>query len=87
MAMPTPSRPSINGQLKFNTRHPAPPADPGGRPQYHSNLLRSFAMDDTPETWRIGATWYRNSINVAKELRDEAICGAYDVVNRVPVDP
>ena len=73
------------GQLKLYTSHPAQPANLGGRPDYHINHLRSFAMDDTAETWRAGATWYRNSMDLAKEMRDEAIQGANEVVNRVPV--
>ena len=70
-----------SGQLKLFTSHPTPPANPGGRPNYHMNHLRSFAIGDTPEPWRDGATWYRNSIELAKEYRDEAMRGANEVVN------
>lgn len=74
-----------NGQLKLYTSHPTAPANPGGLPNYHMNHLRSFAMGDTPQTWRDGATWYRNSIGLAKEFRDEAMRGANEVVNGVQV--
>ena len=74
-----------SGTLKMYTSHPSKPANPGGRPEYHLNHIRSFAMGDTPETWRTGATWYRNSIDMAKEMRDDAIGRANDVANRIPV--
>ena len=76
-----------NGTLKLYTSHPAQPASLGGRPDYHMNHLRSFAMGDTPETWRDGAKWYRNSGDLAKEMRDQAILEANDVVNRAPATP
>lgn len=74
-----------SGTLKMYTSHPTKPANPGGRPEYYLNHIRSFAMGDTPETWRTGATWYRNSIDMAKEMRDDAIGRANDVANRIPV--
>ena len=74
-----------SGTLKLYTSHSTAPANPGGRPSYHMNHLRSFAMGDTAETWRDGATWYRNSIDLAKEFRDDVIHGANEVVNRVQV--
>lgn len=49
------------------------------------NHLRSFAMGDTAETWMDGATWYRNSIDLAKEFRNDVIHGANEVINRVQV--
>ena len=76
-----------NGQLKLYTSHPAPPVNPAGRPYYHMNHLGSFAMGGNEETFRTGATWYRNSIDLAKEMRDEAIRGANEVVNRAPITP
>ena len=74
------------GQLKLFTSHPTKPPTPGARPEYHMNQIRSFSMTDTPETWRQGATAYRNSIDWAKEQRDDAIRRANDVVNRTTVD-
>ena len=74
------------GQLKLFTSHPTKPPTPGARPEYHMNQIRSFSMTDTPETWRQGATAYRNSIDWAKEQRDDAIRRAHDVVNRITVD-
>ncbi|MCJ1381926.1 hypothetical protein MMC17_005038 [Xylographa soralifera] len=61
------------GQLKMYTSHLLPPASPGGRPGYHVHQLRSFAMTDTVETFRQGATCYRNGRDWAEEQREEAI--------------
>lgn len=76
-----------NGVLTLDTSHPTQPANPGGRPGYHMNHVNSFAMDANEKAWILGATWYRNSMDLAKEMRDEAIRGANDVINRVPITP
>lgn len=60
-------------QLKMYTSHPAQPTGPGNRPEYHMHQLRSFAMADTAETFRRGATYYRNARDWAEEQRGEAI--------------
>ena len=61
------------GQLRMFTSHPTQPTSTGSRPEYHMHQLRSFAMTDTAETFRQGATYYRNGMDWAKEQRDEAI--------------
>lgn len=50
-----------DGQLKLYICHPTQPISPRGRPEYCINQLRSFAMTNTPETFRQGATAYRNA--------------------------
>jgi hypothetical protein len=62
-----------DGQLKIYTSHPIQPTSPGGQPEYCMSQLRSFAMTDTAETFRQGATAYRNAREWTKEQRDEAI--------------
>lgn len=62
-----------DGQLKLYTCHPTQPTSPGGRPEYCMNQLRSFAMTNSAETFRQGATAYRNARDWTKEQRDEAI--------------
>ena len=74
-----------DGQLKMYTSHPTQPSSPGGRPEYCMNQLRSFAMTDTAETFRQGATAYRNARDWAKEQRDEAIKRANERVNESQV--
>lgn len=61
------------GQLKLYTTHMLEPTAPGRRPEYIMTSLRSFAMTDTAETFRRGATVYRNARDWAKEKRDELI--------------
>lgn len=61
------------GQLKMYAIHCIPPTNPESRPAYFMHQLRSFAMADTAETFRQGATAYRNARDWAKEQRDVAI--------------
>ncbi|KAF2241478.1 hypothetical protein BU26DRAFT_571944 [Trematosphaeria pertusa] len=67
---------SGTGTLQLYAMHPTQPEDPSGQPQYHTTQIRSFGMTDTAETFRQGATWYRNSRDLAKEWRDSAIVQA-----------
>jgi len=70
-----------DGTLKMYTSHPSQPTSRGGRPEYYTTQLRSFAMTDTAETFRQGATAYRNARDWAKEQRDEMIKRANDRAN------
>jgi len=67
---------SGTGTLQLYAMHPTQPADPSGQPQYHMTQLNSFGMTGNAETFRQGATWYRNSRDLAKEWRDSAIAQA-----------
>jgi hypothetical protein len=67
---------SGTGTLKMYAMHPTQPADPSGQPQYHTTQIRGFDMTDNADTFRQGATWYRNSRDLAKEYRDAAIAQA-----------
>ena len=62
-----------DGALKIYSCHPTAPTAPGGRPNYHVYQVTSFAMTDTPESFRKGATAYRNGQNWAEEQRNAAI--------------
>jgi len=70
---------SGTGSLQMYTMHPTEPAQPGGNPQYHTTQVGNFAMSDSAETFREGATWFRNSMELAKEFRDKAIAQANEV--------
>jgi len=70
---------SGTASLEIYAMHPTEPAQPGGAPQYHTTQVRSFAMRDTPERFREGATWYRNSMDLSKEYRDTAIARANEI--------
>ena len=80
----------FNRQLTLYTSHPTQPpnpGNPGGGPHYHVNHIRSFAMGDTEETWRTGATYYRNSLDLAEEMRNKFIGKANGLANRAPTTP
>jgi hypothetical protein len=70
------------GTLKMFTSHPSCPARSGERPEYYMTQLNEWSMTANPETFRQGATWYRNDRDWAKEQRDEAIKEANEQVNR-----
>lgn len=72
------------GQLKIYTSHPAQPNGSGSRPEYYMTQLRSFAMTDTADTFRQGATAFRNARDWTKEQRDEAISQANERVSDIP---
>jgi len=69
------------GTLKMYTSHRVDTTAPGQRSAYHMHQLRSFAMADTVETFREGATFYRNARNWAEEQRNEAIKNANEVAS------
>lgn len=72
------------GTLKMYTSHVTPPRTPEGRPEYYMHQLKGWSMTGDPETFRQGASAYRNARDWAKEQRDEAIRQANERAN--PVD-
>ena len=76
----------LAGFLQIYTVHPIQPAVPGGRTEYCMNLLRSFAINDSAETFRQGVTAYRNARDWAEEQRDEAIKRSNEKVKDRPVE-
>ena len=62
-----------DGALRMYTHHISQPANSGSLPKYHMHQLHSYFMTDSIETFREGATFYRNGIAWAKEQRDDAI--------------
>jgi hypothetical protein len=63
------------------TSHPTQPTSPGGRPEYCMNQLGAYAMTHNRETFRQGATAFRNARDYAKAQRDEVIKRANKRVN------
>lgn len=61
-----------DGTLKMFTSHPSKPAT-SDRPEYVMTQLNTWGMTGNVETFREGATWYRNGRDWAKEQRDDAI--------------
>ena len=62
-----------SGQLKLYTTHLAKPRGPGFPHEYIMTQLKGWAMTSDPETFRQGASAYRNARDWAKEKRDELI--------------
>jgi hypothetical protein len=62
-----------DGQLKMYTSHPTQPTGPGDRPEYYMNQLNTWGMTGNPETFRRGATAFRNARDWTKERRDKFI--------------
>jgi hypothetical protein len=67
-----------DGTLKLYTSHPVQPREPSGQPEYYTNQLKAWAVSSDVETFRQGATAYRNSRDWAKEKRD----GFIEAANR-----
>ncbi|KAI9659670.1 MAG: hypothetical protein M1829_006578 [Trizodia sp. TS-e1964] len=69
-----------NGILRMHTIHTAEPASSCGRPSYYMNELSTFPMSSDIHTFRLGATYYRNGLDWAEEMRNEAIERANELV-------
>ncbi|KAK2808773.1 hypothetical protein FQN50_004445 [Emmonsiellopsis sp. PD_5] len=71
------------GTLNLYATHPARPTGSQTGPQYFMTKIRSFAITDSPESFREAATWYRNAMDWTKEKRDEFIEAANARVEEV----
>jgi hypothetical protein len=69
------------------TTHITPPAGLGMPPEYHMTQLRSFALTDSIDTFRQGATAFRNGRDLAKEWRDGFISTANERVGSLSAEP
>jgi hypothetical protein len=74
---------SGTGTLQMYTMHPTEPTQPDGAPQYHTTQINSFGMTGNAETFREGATWYRNSMDLTQDYRDAAIAQANEAANAI----
>ncbi|KAF2806039.1 uncharacterized protein BDZ99DRAFT_490458 [Mytilinidion resinicola] len=70
-----------DGQLKMYTSHPAQPTSAGGGPEYYVTQLNTWGITGNPESFRQGATAYRNARDWAKEQIDKAIQQANERAN------
>ncbi|EEQ85579.2 uncharacterized protein BDCG_08848 [Blastomyces dermatitidis ER-3] len=62
-----------DGTLKLYTSHCTKPTDSGNRPEYFMTQLNTWGMTGNADTFRHGATAYRNARDWAKEARDALI--------------
>ncbi|MCJ1314499.1 hypothetical protein MMC25_008181 [Agyrium rufum] len=69
------------GTLKMFTIYPSQPTSSGSQPKYFIHQLNAWCITGNIETFRQGATYYRNGRDWAKEQRDEAIRWANEKVN------
>lgn len=69
------------------TTHITPPAGPNKPLEYQMTQFRSFAMTDTIETFRQGATAFRNGRDLAKEWRDGFISAANENLDSLNAEP
>ena len=67
---------SATGTLQVYTIHPTKPIDPNSSPEYYMTQLRSFALTDTPDIFREGASAFRNGRDWAEKRRNELIAAA-----------
>jgi hypothetical protein len=74
-----------DGTLKMYTTHPT--AGPGNSTEYHMTQLRSLALTDTPDSFRQGATVFRNAIDWAQEQRDRFISAANERARSMNIEP
>ena len=65
-----------DGTLKLYTTHPTRPVDAGNAPEYHMTQLNSWSLTGNLETFRQGASAFRNARDWAKEQRDGFIAVA-----------
>ena len=72
------------GTLQTYVHHLTAPLTSGGKPECHMTQSRSFAMTDTADRFREGATTYRNDRDRAKSERDSAITHANQVARQMP---
>ena len=70
------------GTLQMYATHPAPPARRGGNSRYYTTQLDTYGMTGNANSFRSGATAYRNAREWTQEKRDHFIAGANAVAQR-----
>jgi hypothetical protein len=71
-----------DGQMKMYATHPAPPARRGGNPRYYTTQLDTYGMTGNINSFRSGATAYRNAREWTEEQRNRFIANANTVALR-----
>ena len=70
------------GLLKIYTSHPIPPRTPEDKPGFAMTQIRTWGLTSDADTFRRGASAFRNARDWAKEQRDEAIQQANQIAAR-----
>jgi hypothetical protein len=76
-----------DGQLKMYTTHIIPPAGPGKPPEYQMTQLNTWGLTGNANTFRQGATAFRNGRDLAKEWRDKLVSAANERVDSLNAEP
>ncbi|KAJ9493410.1 hypothetical protein H2202_011120 [Exophiala xenobiotica] len=72
------------GTLQTYVHHLTAPLTPGGESEYHMTQTNSYAMTGNANSFREGATAYRNDRDLAKTERDSSIAHANQVARQMP---
>lgn len=75
------------GTLKIYASHPIPSSGPGGGSEYATTLLKAYALVSDVDTFRAGATAFRNARDWAMQQRIEAINKANMKAKQYRSDP
>ncbi|OAA48631.1 hypothetical protein NOR_01881 [Metarhizium rileyi] len=70
------------GTLKMFTSHPIPPRTPGGKPGFVTTQIKTWGLTSDADTFRQGASAFRNARDWAKQQRDDAIRQANERAER-----
>jgi hypothetical protein len=76
-----------DGQLKMYTTHITSPAGPGKPPEYHMTQLNTWGLTGNADTFRQGATAFRNGRDLTKEWRNGFISAANERVGSLNAEP
>ena len=71
------------GVLKMYGHSVAQPQGPGGRSEYYMHQLGLFAMTHTLDSFRQGATAFKNAMDLTREYRNAAIVRANEMVAQI----
>ncbi|KJK85104.1 hypothetical protein H633G_11068 [Metarhizium anisopliae BRIP 53284] len=71
------------GTLMMYTSHPIPPRTPEGKPGFVTTQIKTWGLNGDADTFRHGASAFRNARDWAKEQRDIAIQQANERAKRV----
>ena len=70
--------------LKLFGHHTTAPQAPGLPPQYHMTQIKGYDMSDSAETFRLGATAFRNLRDLAASTRNSAVQKANRAARHAP---
>lgn len=70
-----------DGQLKMYTSHSTEPTSVAGQPEYWMTFMKGYCMVSDLETFRKGASVYRNARDWGKEQQDNAIKKANEIAS------